>query len=125
LDNEVITKTVRPPVALVTHKILAKLMISDPISLIDLAVYIVDATKEHIQLILDVLQILGIVMPLKKMDSSKETLAKVYYSLSEYCRVPCPVDISNIDADIIDKVESTLAVQSRLTTLHACLFVFY
>ena len=115
------SKLPRPSASEVTNKLLAVLMVSDPISVAELCKQLPELPRESIQSVLEVLQVLGLIV---QMMSSKETGSKsssaniVYlYALSEFAKFGAPFQITQLQAEMRNNQKTTVEVKSRLEEL--------
>lgn len=84
LDGQDSQKTLKLPPAILSHKILGKLMTDDPLSVMDLAKMIPEAAKDSIQAVLEVLQVMGIVIAVRCRDPNNSS--SLYSFCLDYCQ---------------------------------------
>lgn len=118
----------RQPSSVTTQHVLRRLMTDAPLRVVDLAKLIPDAQKDAVQSVIDILQVLGIVVPLKLIPQSKSQkssssggasyLLNTYYTLTDFVKVPEAVDISSIEKDIKNKRENIALTRERTNILN-------
>ena len=117
------TKVIRPHSALVTERVIMRLMTEGPLTISDLVGNALDGpTRELIQSILDVLQVLDIVVQLKTSDPSSTTASsatnnQVLYALSGLAKGPEYVELSRMIESTQMKIEKTKATRDRIEIL--------
>ena len=99
----------------VTKKVVSVLMTDGPLNLADLARAIPETSKESIQSIVDVLQVLGIVVKLLSKDGGKSTA----FSLTSWTRGAEAVEFSKVQEDAEKRLSNLVSVQKRILILQA------
>ena len=99
-----------------THKVIGKMMTSEPISCADLVASISDATLDAVQAILDTLVILGVAYSLKLPSISGASNPTVY-TLVGFLRSPEPLNIAEFESLLEQKEKNTQNIRSRIETL--------
>ena len=139
----------RPNATEVTNKVLAILMVSEPISLPDLCKQINDIPRESIQSVLEVLQVLGLVIQIsltgyvsstsnvninsgttsatntsgtKESSSSKSSATNnsvSLFAMAEFAKFSSPSSIAQLTTETAQKIENTREVRARIEDLQA------
>ena len=113
-------KIPRPTYKFVVGKVLAKLMVSDPISLADLIKLLNDCPKDMIHSVLEISQVLGIVIQSKAKEGLKEDYpaGTLVFSLINYVKGPNPVALDKLEEDIQNRMEYEMLSTRRMAELN-------
>jgi hypothetical protein len=119
-DSDTIpVKYPRPQYDYVVKKVTDKLMISDPISLNDLAKKLIDCPRDMIHAVLEVLQVLGIVIQLKAKEGLREyPSGTVVYTLLEFAKAPKSIPLQDIEENLQELIMKEEKIQQRNQRIH-------
>lgn len=131
-------KIPKPSATEVTNKVLAVLMVSEPLTLADLCKQLPDLPRDSIQAVLEVLQVLALVVQLsttKEAAASKSLSVNnqtFVFSLTEFAKFHTAFPITAIESEVKIMQSRNRDVRSRIEelqvrfgTLHSmCCFTF-
>lgn len=120
------TKVPRPPYKLVVEKVLQKLMISDPVTVLDLTRRLIDCPRDMVQAVLDIMQVLGVIVQHKTKDNfgTEYPTGAAVYSLVNFVKAPCGISFSKLQEDISLKLERMNACKGRLKKLEVRVWIY-
>lgn len=113
-SNNEVNKLHRVPASIITERVLAKLMTDEPNSVLDLLKHYPDMSKDATQSVIDILQVFGILVPLKKISSSN---TNIFYSLPNFIKGIDSFPLSTISDEIKKRKESVENIKSRIHVL--------
>jgi hypothetical protein len=100
----------RPPFKIVTKKVCAKLMISDPVTLDDLCKRIPECPRDMVATVLEVLCALGLV-------EQRDGRATVF-SLLDFTKIPTAVPLDKLEDEITKKAEDSSRIHLRMEQIN-------
>ena len=112
-------KVSKPSATEVANKLFNILLISDPMSVVDICKLMPEIPRESVQSVLEVLQVLGLVMQCtsaKETTSSRSSSANsvIYlYSMTEFAKFSSAFPITNLEAELKSRVDGTKTVVAR------------
>lgn len=111
-------KQARPSALVVANRVFTKLMTSDPLSTADLT-KLLDAPRDLIQSVLDVMQVMGVVISLKLKDgySGSSVSGANLYSLANFTKSPTAVQLNALVDEVAIRIENTNRNQQRIKEL--------
>lgn len=122
-------KVAKPSATEVANKLFNVLLVSDPISVVDLCKLMPEVPRDSVQSVLEVLQVLGLVA---QFNSAKETSASrsssastamYVYSLTDFAKFSSAFPITKLDSELKARLEGTKNVNFRNKQLQVCVFI--
>lgn len=116
-------KTPKPSAAEVTNKVLAIIMVSEPLTLADMCKQLQELPRDSIQAVLEVLQVLGLVVQLsttKEVAGTKPNSSNnmtYVYALTEFAKFSTAFPITQAESEIKSMQAKTRDVRSRIEEL--------
>ena len=113
-----VPKAVRPSALVVANRVFSKLMTSDPLSTADLT-KILDAPRDLIQSVLDVMQVMGVVVSLKLKDgySGSSVTGANLYSLVNFTKSATPIQLNALADEVAIRLDNDSRNQQRIKEL--------
>ena len=114
-----------------TKRVLAKLMLNDPVTMPDLLKSLSDTPRDLIQSVLDILRVMGFVEQFKLRDAAVSSQSNAeginsstaVFALTGLVKVPTAIEISKIAKDTEQCLLQEKEVDARITQLEVCLFI--
>lgn len=124
-------KVPKPSATEVANKLLKVLLVSEPLSILDLCKIMPEVPRESVQSVLEVLQVLGLISqsastkePTSSRSSSSTNTISLF-SMTDYAKFSSPIILADIETEVRKKQESTQNVSSRNEQLQVRVIQFF